>query len=52
MAMVRWRRSEPEITREEVNSIITFLMAIDEKLDDVRTYLMGDDDGEEDQAGS
>jgi hypothetical protein len=52
MAKVQWRRSEPGITREEVNSIMTFLMAIDEKVDDVRTYLIGEEDGEEDQERS
>jgi hypothetical protein len=31
---------------------MTFLMTIDEKVDDVRTYLIGEDDGEEDQKGS
>jgi hypothetical protein len=52
MAKVRWRRSEPEMTREDVNSIMTFLMTIDEKVDDVRTYLIGEDDGEENEEGS
>jgi hypothetical protein len=31
---------------------MTFLMRIDEKVDDVRTYLIGEEDGEEDQEGS
>lgn len=52
MTGVRWRRPEPEITRDDVNSIMTFLMTIDEKVNDVRTYLIGDEDGEEDEEGS
>ena len=52
MAKVRWRRSEPEITRDDVNAIMSFLMTIDAKVDGVRTYLFGEEDGEEDEEGS
>jgi hypothetical protein len=51
-ASLRRRGSDPEITRDDVSSIMTFLMRIDEKVDDVRTYLIGEEDGEEDQEGS
>jgi hypothetical protein len=48
-----WRRGlDAEITREDVNAIMVYLMRIDEKIDDVRTYLIGDEDGEENQEGS
>lgn len=49
---VRRRGSDPEITREDGNSIMNSLMGIDEKVDDVRAYLIGEEDGEEDQEGS
>jgi hypothetical protein len=31
---------------------MTFLMGIDGKVDDIRTYLIGEDNGEEDEEGS
>jgi hypothetical protein len=44
-----WRRvSEPQITREDVNSIMSFMMGIDEKVDEIRSLVKAEEDGEED----
>jgi hypothetical protein len=45
-----WRRSpEPEITREDVNSIMVYLMSLGEKVERIRRFLM-EDDGEQEDA--
>jgi hypothetical protein len=41
------RRPEPEITREDVNSIMEFLMRLDEKVEKIRAFLLGDDEEED-----
>lgn len=44
-----WRRStEPEITREDVDSIMVYLMSLDEKVEDIRAFLLGEGDEQED----
>jgi hypothetical protein len=44
-----WRRStEPEITREDVNSIMSYLMGIDDKVEQIRSFLLEDADEQED----
>jgi len=44
-----WRRAlEPEITREEVSSIMSFLMRIDAKVEEIRSFLLEDEDEQED----
>lgn len=43
-----WRhRPEPEITSEEVSSIMSFLMRIDAKVE-IRSFLLEDEDEQED----
>jgi hypothetical protein len=42
------RRPEPEITREEVSSIMSFLMRIDAKVEEIRSILLEDEDEQED----
>jgi hypothetical protein len=41
------RRSAPEITGDDVRSIMVFLMQLDAKLDEIRALLQEPDDGEE-----
>jgi len=44
-----WRRTtEPEITHEEVSSIMSFLMRIDAKVEEIRSFLLEDEDEQED----
>jgi hypothetical protein len=44
-----WRRApDPEITREDVNSIMRYLMQLDEKVEQIRSFLMEDEDEQED----
>jgi hypothetical protein len=45
---VRRRTPEPEITREDVDSIMSFMMQIDEKVDEIRAFLLEDEDEQED----
>ena len=42
------RKPEPEITREDVNSIMSFLMGIDSKVEEIRVILLEDENGQED----
>jgi hypothetical protein len=44
-----WRRTaEPEITREEVTWMMSFLMGIDRKVSEIRSFLLEDEDEQED----
>jgi hypothetical protein len=48
-----FRRSvEAEITREDVNLMMTYLMRLDAKVEEIRAHLLEDEDGEEDREGS
>jgi hypothetical protein len=51
MADMLGRRPEPEITREDVTSIMRFLMRIDANVEESRAVLIEEDDEEEDQEG-
>ncbi len=44
-----WRRSEPQIDRDEVNLILESLMRIEAKLSEIKV-LLGEDEDDEDAA--
>jgi hypothetical protein len=46
------RPAEPEITREDVNLMMAYLMRLDAKVDEIKALLLEDEDGEENRAGS
>jgi hypothetical protein len=43
---------EPEITREDMEALTIFLMGMDAKIDEIHSFLLEEDDEEEDSEGS
>jgi hypothetical protein len=46
------RPVEPEITREDVNLMMAYLMRLDAKVEEIRALLLEDEDGEENREES
>ena len=49
---VRRRTPEPEITRQDMEALTIFLMGMDAKIDEIHSFLIEEDDEEEDPEGS
>jgi hypothetical protein len=43
---------EPEITREDMEALTIFLMGMDAKIDEIHSFLLEEDEDEEDSEGS